>query len=54
MMEKSSKIKLTEEDLVLFQLGQVPTGLKTQWGIERFSELKELIDSGQWELVEKK
>ena len=50
-MNKDGKIRLTEEDYVLFQQGQLPTGIKSQWGIEKYQELKEMIDSGQWELI---
>jgi hypothetical protein len=47
MLEKSSMIRLTEDDWVQYNLGVVSERIKQEWGIESFSELKQLVEASQ-------
>lgn len=53
-MEKSGCMQLTEAELEFVKLGLVPplVPLMETWGITNFDELKTLIDSGQYRLVD--
>lgn len=53
-MEKSGCIQLTETEFELIKNGSVRLliPLMERWGIADFDELKALIDSGQYRLVD--
>lgn len=52
-MEKSACIRLTQHQLDLIRDGIFPATLNIDnWDIEDFNELKALIDSGQYRIVD--
>lgn len=51
MLEKSSRIQLTLEELRQYNQGVLPQRVMSQWGISE-SELKEILDSGMYEVTD--
>jgi hypothetical protein len=53
-MEKSGCILLTKSQLDLIRSGVFPESLEAEqtWGISTFEDLKAMVDSGQYRIVE--
>jgi len=51
-MEKSGRIRLTYDELKRLNAGEELPGIMSQWGFATMAELKEVIEAGQYEVVE--
>ena len=52
-MEKSGRLQLTTEEFVqCSQQKVVPDRIKNSWGLKNYQEVKEFLDSGDFEVVD--
>lgn len=50
-MEKNGLVQMTDEDLDLYYKGQVSERLVNSWGIQTVEELREIVESKQFEII---
>lgn len=53
MLEKQGKVVLTDEDIHLYNRGEVSTRVKQTWDLS-FSDLKDVIDSHSYTIIKVK
>jgi hypothetical protein len=53
MLEKQGKVVLTDEDLNLYNKGQVSERIKETWGLS-FSDLEEVVASHSYTIIKTK
>ena len=52
-MEKSGRLQLTTEEFIqCSQHKVIPDRIKNSWGIKKYEELKEFLDSGDFEVID--